>query len=104
MSMAAIGIGYSFGYGVGQDTSATPGDATVTSNYGTAAWLNAGTQCTLTNAAWPANRVVQITPVEPTGVLATVRTAVTPPTGGEFTANRSSGSPGTQLFHWEVIV
>lgn len=99
---AAIGIGYSFGYGAGEDSSSTPGNVTVTSFRGTAAWAGAATQCTITNTAFPANRQVFITPIQGAGPLADVRPAVTPPTGGNFTANRSSGSPGTQSFHWRV--
>lgn len=102
MSGAAIHIGYSFGYGTSQDTSGTPGNATVTSWSGTSAWAGAATQCTISNAAWPPGRTVQITPIEETGALATARTAVTPPSGGSFTANRSTGSILNQRFHWEV--
>lgn len=94
--------GWQFGFGTGQDTSGTPGDVTVSSFRGTAAWNGSATQCVITNPAFPANQQVFITPIEPSGVLATVRTAVVPPTGGSFTANRSGGTLGTQSFHWRL--
>lgn len=87
------------------DTSGTPGDATVKSISGRAAWPAGITQVTITIPGVDAGFVL-LTAVEPTpGTLATFRYAqaeVVAVIGGTFTANRSSGV-GVVAFNWRVL-
>lgn len=85
------------------DVSGTPGNASVSTLAGIAAWAGNSTQCTISNPAFTAARHVSIVAVEPSGALATVRIAQIPPVAGSFTANRSGGSPADQKFTFAVL-